>query len=355
MKTLLTLAIVLASTSAFATRARVTALQDAAHITDTATIYSKPAHIFAVGDSVTLESGNTNKTTASDDAEALLVRSMGDAKWALSLGHDDAKIYEQRTNAGSPVLQQNPLEVTYGMKAGDMSWAATLGYSSFNDKTAEVKDNTMGLKFGAATSTWDATIDLGLVNKTTSGTAAAEEEFKGKSNVSVKGGYWVASDLYVHGNIDMGGYEVSTGGVVGSEIKTTEYSVGAINTIKSEGNEFFYGASLASTESKESKAPETKITSLKLPLIMGIEANANSWLTLRGSVTQTVLINNDKTSNSTTTTVEKSPGDNNTKFAAGAGLKLGKLSVDGSILSGAAGQTLDTSNLLTTVGMTYSF
>lgn len=363
MKSLLTLAIVLASTSAFATRARITALGNAAHLTDAATVYNKPADMFTVSDSLTIESGKTNIVPGADavnaGAEALMIRSHGDAKWALSLGHDDVKVYGQRADAGAALGQQNPFEISYGMKAGDMAWAATLGYSNFNNKKAEIKENTMGLKFGAATSTWDATIDLGLANKITSGTAATEEEFKGKSNVAVRGGFWVASDMYVYGDVDMGGYEVTAAGTVVSEIKTTDITVGAINTVKSEGNEFFWGAGLTSTQSKESKGTEDKETSLSLPLIIGVEANASSWLTLRGSVQQNVLIQNEKTETATATVTEFSPGANSTTFAAGAGLKLGKLALDGSLLavtgSNPSGQEVNADDLLGTVGLTYAF
>lgn len=368
MKSLLTLAIVLASTSAFATRARVTALQGAPHIVDASTVSNKPADMFTVSDSLTIESGKQNVVPGTDSAaqgaEALLIRSHGDAKWALSLGHDDAKVYGQRANAGATLGQQNPFEISYGMKSGDMAWAGTLAYSNYNDKLtgAELKENTMGLKFGAATSTWDATIDLGLVNKISSATATTDDEFKGKSNVAVRGGFWVASDMYVYGDVDMGGYEVTTGGAVTSEVKTTEISIGAINTVKSEGNEFFWGAGLTSTQSKDSKAVHPtveKATSLSLPLIIGVEANAASWLTLRGSVTQNVLIQNEKQETPTATTTEFSPGENSTTFAAGAGLKLGKLALDASILRNAANtanvQTINSTNLLGTVGLSYAF
>ena len=363
MKSLLTLAIVLASTSAFATRARLTALGNAPHLVDSSTVYSKPAAMFTVSDSLTIESGATNivpgASAVTDGAEALLIRSHGDAKWALSLGHDDAKVFTQRANVAASMTgvvgQQNPFELTYGMKSGDMAWAATLAYSNFNNKTtgAEKKENTMGLKFGAATSTWDATIDLGLASKVTSQTVTSEDEFKGKSNVAVRGGFWVASDMYVYGDVDMGGYEVSTAGAVAKEIKTTDITVGAINTVKSEGNEFFWGAGLTSSQSKDSKGTEQKDTALSLPLIIGVEANAASWVTLRGSVQQNVLIQNEKSETATATVTEFSPGSNSTTFAAGAGLKLGKLSVDGSILAGT--QKVNSNDLLGTVGLTYAF
>lgn len=361
MKSLLTLAIVLASTSAFATRARVTALGNAAHIVDSSTVAFKPADIFAVSDSVTIESGMTNAApgtnTSTDGAEALVIRTAGDAKWALSLGHDDAKIYSQRADAGSTIGQQNPFELTYGMKAGDIAWAATLAYSNFNNKAASVKDTTTNLKFGAATSSWDVAVDLGLANKTTSATSTTtEDEFEGKSNIAVRGGMWVSSDMYAYANVDMGGYETTSSGVAQSEVKTTDITVGAINTMKNDGNEFFWGAGLTSSTSKDSKAvapAQEKSSNLSLPFIIGLEANAATWLTLRGSVTQNVLIQNEKTESSAATLTEAAPGTNSTTFAAGAGLKLGKLALDGSILAGT--QKVNSNDLLGTVGLTYSF
>ena len=364
MKSLLTLAIVLASTSAFATRARVTALGNAPHLVDASTVYMKPADIFAVSDSLTIESGKTNIVPnggAGNDlnqgSEALMIRSAGDAKWALSLGHDDSRSFSQRAQADADVAgiaiigQQNPLELSYGMKTGDMSWAGTLVYSNFNDKKNEVKENTMGLKFGAATSSWDATIDLGLADKWED--SVNNDEFKGKSNVAVRGGMWVSSDLYAYGEVSMGGYEATDAGTVSSEVKSQDIEIGAINTVKNDGNEFFWGAGLASSTSKDDKA-DSKTTELALPFIIGVEANAASWLTLRGSVAQNVLIQNEKTETAGTTNSETSPGENSTTFAAGAGLKLGKLALDGSILANNT-QTVNSANLLGTVGLTYAF
>lgn len=368
MKSLLTLAIVLASTSAFATRARLSSLGNAPHLVDSASVYSKPTDIFAVSDSLTIESGNTTATpgttAAGANAEALLIRSAGDAKWALSLGHRDARSYAQRSAADTATTvilsQQNPFELTYGMKTGDMAWAGTLVYSNSNDKQNEIKETTTSLKFGAATSTWDATVDLGLADKWESG-KAINDEFKGKSNVAVRGGMWVSSDLYAYADVAMGGWEVMDNSAVTSEMKTTDIQVGAINTMKNDGNEFFWGAGLASSQSKDSKGLEEKTNDLMLPFIIGVEANASSWLTLRGSVTQNVMIQNEKTEDTTGTTAETAPGLNSTVASIGAGLKLGKLVVDGSLEglttdnTGAATQKLNGNSVLTTVGMTYAF
>lgn len=361
MKKLLVIAIVLASSAAFATRARLNALGNAPHIDDAASVYTNPADIFNIADSLTIESGDQNVVpgagAAVDGAEALLIKSAGDAKWALSLGHDDARSFAQRSAAASGtfavIAQQNPIELTYGMKTGDMAWAGTLVYSSFNNKTTEVKESTMGLKFGVNASAWDVAVDLGLTDKWET-SAATNDEFKGKSNIVVRGGYWLSSDMYVHGLLGMTGYEATDGGAAAGEVKSTDIEIGAINTMKNDGNEFFWGASLASSTEKDDTA-DTKDSSLMVPFIIGVEANAASWLTVRGSIEQNVIIQDEKSETGSTTTTDLAPGANSTIFAAGAGLKLGKLSLDGSILTGASNQNIDSANLLGTVGMTYSF
>ena len=96
-------------------------------LVDTQTVYSNPADIFSLGgDYVTLETGATTGTTSSNGAEGMVVRSMGDAKMGLSLGHDsdNASSWGLR-NAGAPFnfSQQNPIEFTYGAKASDMNWS----------------------------------------------------------------------------------------------------------------------------------------------------------------------------------------------------------------------------------------
>lgn len=372
MKSLLTLAIVLSSATAFATRARVTALGNAAHIVDDATVYSNPTYIFGLSDSLTIESGLTNVSpnggSTDTGAEALLIRSHGDAKWALSLGHDDSTIFANRSAAvtatpaisATAVAQQNPIELTYGMKMADLSVAGTLIYSNYNDKKADSKESTTGIRLGVGGQVWNATLAVGLVDKWE---AAGGNEIKGKSNIAFKGSYWLNSDLYTYAKINNTGYEVTSGNTVTSDVKGLALEVGAINTVKKDGNEFFYGAGIKQSTTKDSKAADEKTTALSVPFIVGVEANATSWLTLRGSVTQDLVISDSKTEDNTGTTAETAPGTNTTAFAAGAGLNFGQLTVDGSILTptntipntNPNGQKLNATDLLGTVGVTYRF
>jgi hypothetical protein len=373
MKSLLTLALILASTSAFATRARINALGSAAHLVDVSTVYGNPSDMMSLtGDSLTIESGKTfttagnpdaiSATTLNGGAEGLLIRSMGDAKFALSLGHADANIFALRSDAKArnaavaTVRQQNPLEVSYGMKTGDMSVAGTLVYSNFENKKAgfEQKENSMGLKLGATGSNWTGALLVGLTDKWSNGTSA---DYTAKTSINVTGGYDVMSDLYVYGGLSTGGYKSTVASATVTDYDIMTVNVGALSKIKKDANEFFYGIGLTYSSEKEkaNSAAEQTIKQTHLPLIIGLEAEANSWLTLRGSVTQNLLlVDSSKDETTGTTNSETNPGLNTTTLAAGAGLKFNKVSVDGSILTGAT-QTINSGNLLAQVGLTYAF
>ncbi|AZZ35688.1 hypothetical protein CIK05_02355 [Bdellovibrio sp. qaytius] len=369
MKQLLVIAIALASTTAFASRARVTSLGNSAHIVDTQSIYSNPAKMFLMGDFVNLESGSTTQTTQNTNTEGLLVRSMGDAKAGLSLGHrsDNASVFGLRSiyntvasgsaTTAAAANQQNPIELSYGMKSGDMTWAGTLVYSNYNDKKNDVKESSAGLRLGALTGAWDFNVGIGLGN--TAKTSAID--FKGTTGISAYAGYAMNS-MYYFGEVVLAGAKMSVSNAEVAKVETTKVTVGAVESVKKDGNEFFYGASLVSFQAKNdgtaSTTDDTKSTTLNLPVIVGLEAEATSWMTLRGSLTQSVLINNSKTEVGSATAVETAPGGNNTVAAIGAGLKFNKVTVDGS-LSGLTGtgatQALNGNTLLSTVGLTYMF
>ncbi len=372
MKKLLVLTVALASVNAFATRARYNALAQSPALIDTQTVYTNPSDIFFVGgDYATIESGATKATNANDGAEGMVVRSMGDSKMGLSLGHDSDNVIGLRGPAGVPAAiatQQNPIELTYGQKAGDVAWAGTLVYSNYKDKTAvDEKENSLGLRGGMRMGAIDASLRLGLANEaSTKGTPTTFAKFKGTLGVGLGGGYQMDT-VYFNGDVALAGFKTETSdGTEIAKFDRTTIKVGATNEHKKDGNNFFYGVGLNSVTSKTTAGTtEVKTTELSLPVWMGLEVDAASWLVLRGSVTQTVLINDSKTETTTpagsNTAPEFAPGPNNTKASVGAGLKFNKVMVDGSLTgltttgAGAATQNLSGNELLGQVGLTYMF
>ena len=359
MKKILVVVVALASMNAFATRARVNALGNSPHLVDTQTVYGNPADMMVMSDFVTMESGTTAIGAQNSNAEGMITRSMGDTKMALSLGHQSQNAsgtFGLRALSGFATVksQQNPVELSYGMKASDMSWGATLVYSNFNDKVAVEKESSAGIRAGMRMGALDAKLALGLVNTYEN---ATDGKFKGTMGISGGAGYSM-DNMYLFGNFVLAGFKAESAAAVETKkYDSQSISVGALSSTKKDGNEFFYGVSLNSDTSKETVA-DTKTTALTLPLFMGLEVDAASWLTLRGSITQKTLINSTKTEAAGTTTVEKSPNTNSTAASVGAGLKWNKLTLDGSLtgLSGAtASQNINGTDLLGQIGMTYMF
>lgn len=365
MKKLLVVAVALASVNAFATRARVSSLGSSVHLVDTATVYTNPSDMFSVGgDYVNLETGKTAGAGAGgDDAEGMVVRSMGDAKLGLAIGHDSALGLQIRSLAVAlfpskvNFYQQNPIELSYGMKTGDMAWAGTLIYSNYQSKTGiNEKENTLGARFGVRTGNMDASIGLGLANNYQNDT---DGKFTGTLGLQAAAGMWMDT-VYLNAKLQVAGFKAeNAAGTETAKVDGTIVSLNAVDSRKKDGNEFFYGAGLTSYMAKNSVG-DTKDTRLMLPVVIGLEQKANSWLTLRGSVTQTVLINNSKTEAGGVTATEFAPGANNTAVAVGAGMNFDKVTVDGTLsglttTAGAANQQLDGNNLLAKVGLTYMF
>lgn len=361
MKKILVVVVALASMNAFATRARVNALGNAPHLIDTQTVYSNPADMMMMGDFVTLESGITGAGAQNANAEGMVTRSMGDSKLGLSLGHQSASssAWSLRALSGLAGIksQQNPVEFSYGQKSADLAWAATLVYSNYNDKTATAeKESSMGIRTGLRMGALDAKLNVGLGSTYEK---AATGKYKGTIGIEAGAGYML-DNMYVSGSVTMAGFKAEDN----LAVETNDYSNTTINASvsssnKKDGNEFFYGAGLTSVSAKE-KVADQKTTAMSLPIWMGLEVDAASWLTLRGSVTQKTLINSSKqeTTPAAGGDYEFAPGANSTAAAVGAGFKFNKLTLDASLtgLSGAtASQKIDGTDLLSQVGMTYMF
>lgn len=369
MKQLLVIAIALASVNAFASRARVTSLGNAPHLVDTQTVYSNPSDIMILGDYVNFESGtnaNPSNTAQNANSEGMITRSMGNSKFGLGLGNQskNASIWtgaglrsfaSSAAGLGTIKSQQNPVTFVYGTKVDDMNLAGSLIYSNFNDKFAGEKESSAGIRLGLRTGNWDAKLGLGLLN-TYENSAA---KFKGTTGISAGAGYMM-EDTYFNGFIETAGFKAED--AAGTELRkfnTMTISLGALKSIKKDGSELFYGIGLTNGSTKiDNAGVETKISTMSLPITLGMEVDAASWLTLRGSVTQSTVINSSKTELAGSTAAETAPGANNTVASVGAGLKFNKLTLDGSLqglTGGAQSQNLSGNELLTQVGVTYLF
>jgi hypothetical protein len=145
-----------------------------------------------------------------------------------------------------------------------------------------------------------------------------------------------------------------------TDAKSTYTELGVANVTDIDPvNKFFWSVSYVMLSEDTGAAGSTKTDSTMLPLTIGVEAEAASWLTLRGSVKQSVLISTVKA------TETDSHPKNETTVAAGVGLKLNKFMLDGAlenlVSEGAEGTAnanagkLNANALLSTVSLTYNF
>lgn len=306
---LLIAALTITSASAFASKARMNALQNSKHLLDTQTVFQNPADIMQLPDHVSVEWGNGTANTsglASGTAEGGFIRSMDDMKWGVYFGRksdfttgyrynpfkfsDDTTLdvttsklrfgaagtsatQFDGTNGGIFQGQDNPLELFWGMK-GDINYGASLSYSDSkvtrtvgnvtvaSGNLVEASQQSMGLRLGAKTDVWDAYVNLGLASKANtraetsfSGLGDVSAEYKGDTSAKIGGSYTMDS-MYYHLSYATDGAKIEetttsvTSNKEGNNRSGQTITLGAINQNPFEGGQFFYGASLVNTTLK---------------------------------------------------------------------------------------------------------
>ncbi len=383
-KILLIAAVTIASVSAHASKARLNALQNAAHLADIQdTVQSKPDQAVNY-EAATVEFGGA---AGAPEAEGGFIRKMGDNAFGLYLGRSSTT-YLAATSAAADAFgttddetaalndafaQDNSLQLTYAGKAGSVTWGAGLFWVSNNFKNAETfasnaetfdaekKQDVMGLLVSAGNGTWDAQLRQGLSGKTELNNVAgstlaglangSDVELNSTNSTRISGG-WLMDTMYFYGSVNMTAGEAKVNNVKQAESEASTISVGVINSHKKDGVDFFYGAQIQSITDKDKQA-NTKTESTLVPLIVGVEADVNSWMTLRGSLTQNFgLLSSTKSTGGSASSVADS-----TTTAMGAGFKWGKATIDTVIGTGTSGTfgLDDDGNNFAQMSVTYNF
>lgn len=388
-KSLLIAALTLVSASAFASRARVQALQNAAHLSDVQDILPKPDQAAALPEFATIEFGTMNSAAATTTttttyaaspgtpiASGGFTRKMGNGALGLYLNNTDLTTNLYRglcATAGVTCLSvENPLNLIYGMNTGDMTWGVGFLYSKSERKpdtvTSQKSQDVMGVALSASGKAgWDAQFATGFGSNAKVGSASGDTKFTGQGTYRLAGGYKMDT-VYMYASYGQSGAKVETAtGTVTADRKDSAISLGVVDTRKSDSTDFFYGisynmitykddATIATTGfSTTYGAGVTKVDISTLPLIFGFESGVTSWMTLRGSVTQNVVIGNTKAVTTTATTQNDSNAAS-TIAAAGLGFKWGKFTADGTLRASTTGNFgSDASNFLGTTSFTYMF
>ncbi|PIP95806.1 MAG: hypothetical protein COW00_02730 [Bdellovibrio sp. CG12_big_fil_rev_8_21_14_0_65_39_13] len=350
------------STSAFATKARMTSLGQSStygsqYLQDTRNIFRNASEVNAMKNYVVTEWG-PNTT-----AEGGFFREAGSFSYGLYMGSEINTFNTERTTAAQLghtftntfLKHDNSLDLFFAGDAG-VEWGARVHYANGKDEqtvaTVAHKHSALGLGLGMGMGDIKAYFNMTLNDKS-EGADATGDKFEAKDMLAGASYNWMG---YVFSaEYAANGYEVTPTGIAKGEVKNTDLTiaVGKTKEISATSRmnwDVNYNTGDAKTKNVAGAA-ETKTKHTNLPVTIGFETDATSWLVLRGSVSQKVLFNETKDNNG-----KKKTNADTTSVIGGATLNFGKLKVDGSLEgSNAAGGKLNASTLLANVAVHYWF
>ncbi|MEQ1722048.1 MAG: hypothetical protein ABL930_02665 [Pseudobdellovibrio sp.] len=355
---------------ALATKARIQSLGNSFHLIDTQSVFKKPIDLIYLNPLVSFESGVTNATTLIDGAEGFVSYSLNDkTQLGFALGHQDEAIVTSRTfmnaivGAATYEMSQNPVHFFYAIKDSLTSYSLGGFYSNKEDKLNGLTESSAGASFGLELGNWQFNTIYTLVNSVE---AAAGKKFDGKgySNSSVS--YLLDETLFRFSYLisDAKSY---TNAVENEFHRIESVTLGLVDSNLKEDNTFFWSAEIISTAVK-CKVNTTAycnevFTSTSLPFLLGIEARANDWITLRSSIKQIFLVSVIKdelgyptgsTAGATGARQDVTSTENSTVMTLGMGLNFNKVSIDGTFTTNTT-QVFNFNTFLSQVGVTYQF
>lgn len=355
------------STSAFASKARLEALGSSSiyYINDSRSAFLNPADLNGAKNLMVTEWGAASSAADSGiapKAEGGFFREMGTFTYGLYLGNNTNRVDQGRTTA-TFLNQDNAIDL---LLAGDMGmkWGARLHYASSKIETGTAattkKNDAFGLSLGGKNGNAGAYINMDLSDKSTGNGTVGTYESKLKPSYNV-GGTYDFSGFNFFADYSSSKLEETLAALTTTKISTLLLGVGRIHEINPTSRFFSSVAFSSATGEATSGATTAKSTETSLPVSFGMEADATSWLVVRGSVSQNVIIGQEKVSLTGSPDTKSTIADSTT-VSTGATLNFGKLKVDGLVgttgTAGAPGSktgVLSTNNLLTRVGVTYAF
>lgn len=395
----LVLALACMSTGAYATKARMLALGESKddgsfYISDYRNMFRNAAHVNNYANMVFMEwgasAGNalTLDTNEAPKAQGGFVKSAGSFNYGVYLGNESDTIQLLRMTAANSTnllpASDNVLDVFFG--GGDsMKWGVNVVYAKDKNEVTggtKLNDTSHAVRLGVLKDAIDAFVNISTGNNAKREASGVTTEYKGKLGYHVGGSYQMGN-LTPFVSWKQGKWDAKETNVATAAGSFSELQIGAGHTHDVSATSRVFTKVQYFNESVEVKysggTAEGKIS--KVPLTVGFEADATSWLTLRGSVGHNLMGNTEakkmaQVKNATVRTNvfipryggvddTKSTIANSTDVNAGATLNFGNLKLDGLIGFGGTSGTvaatgtekgvLDWDRLLARVGMTYNF
>ena len=366
---------------ALASKARLQALGEdtngSFYINDNRNIFLNSAQLNNHKNLVTFETGSAtgvnalgspvDDSSANPRPEGGVFFNQGNLSYGVQLGNESNTSNSLRVLAGTN-SEQNNVDAFVAGDAG-VKWGANLTYGrTTNDENGTHNDKLLRTRLGVIAGDLEGFANVSIQNKS----EKAAAEFEGKQ------GYQIGAAYSMNAYKVFGEYRSIQSEDASSDeasIKLMRLGAGRTDKLNDKASLFTklevtrqtanvdlnYGVANAAGVDTNG---DDQITT-NVPLVVGLEYDAASWLTLRGSVSQSLM--SDVSQKSTT---NKNLADTTT-VNAGASLKFGELSVDGVVGNSTDGNnpastaanpnaagtngTLRTDALMSRVSMTYRF
>jgi hypothetical protein len=361
------------ATPAFASKARLQALGEdtngSFYINDNRNIFLNAAHVNNHKDLVTFETGSETSDTDVDSSsdprpEGGVFFGQGNLVYGVQLGNESATSDTLRAWAGVG-SEQNNLDLFVGGDAG-VKWGANFTYGHVSETADVNSSDVMRTRLGVVAGDIEGFANISLKN-----TASDKNgnEVEGKLGYQVGGSYAMnaykffaeyrsikAEDKKQNADAEIGLMRIGAGRTDKLNDKATlftkvEYSrnKGNIETGSGAiGGGTFYNGVPLSTQGED-------LIVTNLPIIIGLEYDAASWLAVRGSVSQSIFSD---------VSIKGSSNENlanTTAVNLGSTLKFGEMAIDGVIGNGeiptdaGTNGSLRTDNLMSRVSVSYKW
>lgn len=356
-----------------ASKARVLALGNSFHLLDSQTVYKNPIDAIEFDNFVVFETGVTNATNATVNAEAMASYVYKeDQHLVLSFGHQDQSVIDSRNfinllSGTAFELPQNPLNIFYGINDNITSSAFGFFYSKKDDKILRSSESSAGLSLGIEMGKLQISSLYTFINRAD---GVSGKKFDGSGYWQTTLSYLLDETLFQFQFIkSKAKLSTDTGSAVTENEShvTNTVTLGLVDSNVRDEDNFFWGVQVISTQIScnvnLSLGCDKKFTNTVLPVWFGIEAQASEWLIVRATLKQSFLVNITKddfgyplgaASGATGAISSAAPGANDTVVSTGLGFKFKRLTLDGTLATSTT-QTLNTSNFLSQVGLTYNF
>ena len=352
---LLVLSLVITASPAFASRARLESLGEGKngsyYINDSRNIFLNPAAINGYKKKLFIELGSVNDaqdSVGTNKVQGGFTNTFGDFVYGLYLGRESDRSLTG-TNAAGQLAVDHALDFFFGGEASgtkygvDVFYAGALNRTStvagFNEQTA----GYFGVKLGADINNFAVFTTIGINSKAVTDThvAAAYQELKGKLSLDVGATYTMDEMTYLAKFTSYGSdFTVGTTSPTVTTGKTMAYALGAGWKKEASKSVTIYSRVQAeyqkdTTDQVVGAAASTNVSTAtwyNLPLVLAAEAQATSWLTVRGSISHSLYGQHAVGNN-------KDSFNNQTTAAMGLGFNFGDLTIDA-----LAGQTAAVAN-----------